>query len=109
MTPNEREAINNEWLGAVVALERRDGGMAMCSWVGETLAVWARFDVDYPQEIPMGRLRPHLVEAIRRERGADRPAAGFWAAICFKAPNGHPDDAHSKLIAAAITRAEGKV
>jgi hypothetical protein len=78
---------SSEGLGAVVAIERRDGSMSMCSWFGETLAVWARFDVEYPQEIPMGLLRSHLVEAIPRERGADRPAAGFWAAICFKAPN----------------------
>jgi hypothetical protein len=73
-------------VGAVVALERRDGSMAMCSWDdGDPIAVWAKFDVDYPQGIPLAMLTPHLVEAVARNQGSARPAAGYWAATCFKA------------------------
>jgi hypothetical protein len=72
-------------LGAVVAFERRDGSMAMCSWAGETVAAWAKFDVEWPQELPISRMREHIVEAIPRGL-ATRPGPDFWAVICFKAP-----------------------
>lgn len=73
-------------LGAVVAFERRDGGMAMCSWLGETVAAWAKFDVECPQELPISRMREHIVEAMPRGL-AERPGPDFWKVICFKARN----------------------
>ena len=79
------ERVSNDCLGAVVAIERADGVMSMCSWIGDTVAVWARFDIEYPQHIPIGFLRQHLVEAITREVASERPSPWFWAAICLKA------------------------
>lgn len=67
-------------IGEVVAYERADGTMAVSTWDGEDVTVWARFDVS-----PLPRLnsmRRHMVEAVDVE--LPRPP-GFIRVICFKA------------------------
>ncbi len=57
----------------------------MCSWTGETINVWAKFDCD-PRVIPLGKLREHLVSAVRREPGGEKPE-GFISATAFISKN----------------------
>jgi hypothetical protein len=67
-------------IGEVVAYERADGSMAVSTWDGEDITVWARFDVS-----PLPRLnsmRRHMVEAVSVE--LPRPP-GFIRVICFTA------------------------
>lgn len=52
----------------------------MCSWLGETMSVWAKFDCD-PATVPLGHLRAHLVEALPAV--GDKPE-GFIRATAFQ-------------------------
>lgn len=54
----------------------------MCSWIGETVALWAKFDTTPARQIPIGLLRQHLIEALPRED--ENKPDGFIRAIAFR-------------------------
>ncbi|MFP3637789.1 hypothetical protein [Paraburkholderia sp. SIMBA_054] len=67
-------------LGAVVAYERGDGSMALSTWSGETISVWAKFDVaELP---PLAYMRHHLAEVFDID---DPRPIGAIRIICFVA------------------------
>jgi hypothetical protein len=70
-------------VGAVVAYERADGSMAMSTWDGEVIQVWAKFDVSPPPQ--MVYMRQQMIEAAHIHQ--PRPA-GFIKVICFKRKHG---------------------
>lgn len=49
-------------LGAVVAYERAEGGMALSSWDGASSIVWAKFDVDPLPDLAY--MRKHMEDAV---------------------------------------------
>ena len=73
------DSINLDSIGGFVYTEEN----GMCSWVGETIALWAKFDTDPPKKVAIGLLRKHLIAALPRVDDV-RPDVGYIKAKAFK-------------------------
>jgi hypothetical protein len=77
----EVKSVNLDSIGGIVSTELH----GMCSWMGETVTFWGRFDCngDQLRRIPLVPLRKHLIDAVDAE--GERPE-GYIRCTAFARP-----------------------
>ncbi len=71
--------VSKDKIGAFVATELH----GMCSWSGETVSLWVKFDCDV-RSLCFSQLNDRIVDAVVNEENSERPEGYMWTIAFVK-------------------------